>query len=130
MQICVQKPTNILMSMSTIDAFSFNVWALKYEMFLLFFFYVHCTIQADPWFHVRGMQQYISLHNGKGHKIFLIHNVFAGFPRKWEKSGNSVYTFHGWEKSLNFTEIVKIWEKIGNFIAGEGSFVGPNLFDY
>lgn len=74
MKICVQKSTNILMSTSTIDAFSFNVRALNYEMFLLVFLR---TIQADPWFHVRGMQQYISLHNGEGLKIFLIHNVFG-----------------------------------------------------
>ena len=45
-------------------------------------------------------------------------------------TGNSVYTFHGREKSLNFTEIAKIREKIGNFIAGQGSFVVPNLFGY
>ena len=51
-------------------------------------------------------------------------------PGKWEKSGNSVYTFHGREKSLNFTEIVKIREKIGNFISSQGSFVVPNLFGY
>ena len=51
-------------------------------------------------------------------------------PGKWEKSGNSVYTFHGQEKSLNFTEIAKIRENIWNFIAGQGSFVVPNLFGY
>jgi len=34
------------------------------------------------------------------------------------------------EKSLNFTEIAKICEKIWNFIAGQGSFVVPNLFGY
>ena len=51
-------------------------------------------------------------------------------PGKREKSGNSVYTFHGREKSLNFTEIAKIREKLRNFIAGQGSFVVPNLFGY
>ena len=51
-------------------------------------------------------------------------------PGKREKSGNSVYTFHGREKSLNFIEIAKIRGKIGNFIAGQGSFVVPNLFGY
>jgi hypothetical protein len=43
-------------------------------------------------------------------------------PGKREKSGNSVYAFHGREQSLNFTEIAKIRGKIGNFIAGQGSF--------
>jgi hypothetical protein len=56
--------------------------------------------------------------------------LFSGFPRYREKSGNSVYTFHGREKSLNFTEIAKIREKILNLIAGQGSFVVPNVFGY
>jgi hypothetical protein len=51
-------------------------------------------------------------------------------PGKREKSVNSVYTFHGLEKSLNFTEIAKIRGKIRNFIAGQGSFLVPNLFGY
>ena len=53
----------------------------------------------------------------------------------WKKqgshaTGNSDYTFHGLEKSLNITEIAKIREKIRNVIAGQGSFVVPNLFGY
>ena len=54
----------------------------------------------------------------------------TGFTCYREKSGNSDYTFHGLEKSLNFTEIAKIREKIRNVIAGQGSFVVPNLFGY
>ena len=69
---------------------------------------------------------------------FLLRNpsVELGFvrvptlPGKREKSGNSVYTFHGREKALNFTEIAKIRGEIGNFIAGQGSFVEPNVFGY
>ena len=52
------------------------------------------------------------------------------FSQGSQITGNLVYTFHGQEKSLNFTEIAKIWENIGNFIAGQGSFVVPNPFGY
>ena len=67
--------------------------------------------------------------------MFYINSVVHPFrvptlPGKWEKFGNSVYTYHGREKSLNFTDIAKIWGKIGNFITGQGSFVVPNLFGY
>ena len=49
------------------------------------------------------------------------------FSQGSQITGNSVYTFHGREKSFNFTEIRG---EIGNFIAGQGSFVVPNLFGY
>jgi hypothetical protein len=67
--------------------------------------------------------------------MFYINSVVHPFrvpmlPGKREKSVNSVYTFHGQEKSLNFTEITKFRGEIGNFIAGQGSFVVPNLFGY
>ena len=55
------------------------------------------------------------------------HYYDQGSHANREKSGNSVYTFHGREKSFNFTEIRG---KIRNFIAGQGSFVVPNLFGY